>query len=211
MKNTALFIVIVLLIISMVGNYIQYDISRDKEIGSRAAETIRIAERNHDLNEIRLRDRHIQATLSERDSVVKISTVMEARLSSQIKALKSRLIPVTVINRADTAELFAGVVRRDSVIHSQDSLVLTLATEKAELLRTDSIAFDSLKSNVMQFKDLFEKEAKETVKLETLLENEKGRHWSLGVMIGPQVGTGTKPVYAGFGVTIGISYKIRFK
>lgn len=147
---------------------------RDKEIGNKAAESARIAERNHSLQEIRVRDRHIQAVLNERDSVIKSYTQKEVGLKSQINRLKSKiLIPSNsgVLKVSDTCRI--QLVLRDSIIEAQDTLILTLETEKAEILRMDSIAFDSLKSNVMQFQELFESEANETVKLEKKLDRQK--------------------------------------
>lgn len=201
MKTTAT-ILFFLLAISLLILYIQW--REGKELGNKAAESARIAERNHSLQEIRVRDRHIQAVLEDRDSVIRVGTLREATLSSQIKALKSRLIPASAINALAPVECYTEVLKRDTIILKQDSLVLTLEEEKAEILRMDSIAFDSLQANVMQFQELFESEAKETVKLESKLEKEKRKRFS----IGPAVGYGVSKDGLSPNLSISIQYRL---
>lgn len=161
-------ILLAVLYLQQCGRANESDLLRD------SAQSARIAERNHSLQEIRVRDRHIQAVLNERDSVIKYSTQKEVGLKSQINRLKSKiLIPSNsgVLKVSDTCRI--QLVLRDSIIEAQDTLILTLETEKAEIIRMDSIAFDSLKSNVSQFRELFESEANETVKLEKKLDRQK--------------------------------------
>lgn len=190
--------VLAVLYLQQCGRANESDLLRD------SAQSARIAERNHSLQEIRVRDRHIQAVLEDRDSVVRESALKISRLSEALNASKARLRPVTIINRGDTVELFTEVLKRDTVILKQDTVILTLEAERAKILRMDSIAFDSLKANVMQFQGLFESEAKETVKLESKLEKEKRKRFS----IGPAVGYGISRDGLSPNVSISIQYRL---
>lgn len=190
MKNHLLIFLIVALILSGVGNYLQY---RSAELAQRARniEAEEFAKKQlHDLGVIEFRGLQIQHLMNDRreDSVRQVKK--ESVFISRISGLKSKL--ATSSNRLP--------VIQDTIIHAQDSLINVIRNSRDTLYITDNQVIDSLQRSNLELSELFKGQLKESIKLQGQVDREKKKRFSVGV--------GTGYGIRGADVSISVHYSI---
>lgn len=196
MKTNAFLFLIVLLMVSLGANFIQMRAAKEQQ-DYRKDETARFQEQTKkDMDEIRARDVHIQALLSDRkeDSLSHAKT--QGGLKARIQALnrmavKSKIAPPGVQQFLDTIagvyyrrEIFENGSWKDTVIYFQGQMIKDLENQRDTLYLTDNQAIDSLQANNELLQKKFREQWNRADKAEFVLDQEKGKDFIVGPGIG---------------------------
>lgn len=180
-------IVIVLLLLSLAGNWIQY---RSAELAHR--------DRNLEAREFRNKAAAQTAKIAARDSAT----------SSRIKQLQKDSLSHAAVQGSLKSQIRAFRVKlqnlppavHDTLIVLQDSLIQDLTAERDTLYIVNTAVVDSLQKSNDELSELFKGQFKQTIRAENELRREKKKRWS----IGPHGGYGFK----GADVGISIQYSL---
>lgn len=179
-------IVIVLLLLSLGGNWIQY---RSAELAQRDRNLEAKEFRNkakESLSQIEARDAQISTLLNDRAKDSVRHAKQESVFISRISGLKSKLAPSS--NRLP--------VIQDTIIQIQDSLITVIMNSRDTLYIQDNQVIDTLKKSNLELSELFKTQLKQTLRAENELRREKKKRWS----IGPHGGYGFRGADVGFSV-----------
>lgn len=175
--KTALFILIILLLLSLVGNWIQWDISRDKDLIADLKDSqsvLRIQEADARLAQ---RDTVIARIQAKMDSAAQHYRKEEGRLKSNVMSLKHR---ERVSRGTDTVTL----TLTDTVYMAYDSLVASLTTERNGIKADCKALTDSLISNIDDLKGIrLELEGQVQRRNEALTKEKKKGKWLKALVI----------------------------
>jgi hypothetical protein len=164
-------ILLVLLILSVAGNWIQYRSAKTEE-ANRYAENATWQAEYERIKGLYMRgyarkDSVISALRNERSADSVRYGLKHKSLQRSINALKARIvIPAPV---------------QDSVIDLQDDLIASMDAQIDTVYRMDNVIFDSLTANYETAKALFVEQLKRSMRLEDKLHRERSKNWSLGV------------------------------
>lgn len=186
MKNHLLIFLIVALILSGVGNYLQY---RSAELAQRnrnleAKELMGMVDDS--FKEIERRNDYIQVLLNDKDSIIKTHAESQGRLKRQANASRARITGPPVV--------------QDTVIIYLDSLVADLEAEKDTVYLVNDRAIDSLQRSNLELSELFKGQLLESVRLQNQVDREKKKRFTFG----PSISYG----FRGADVGISIQYSL---
>lgn len=170
MRTNLIIFLIVALILSGVGNYLQY---RSAEIAQRDRNLEAKEFRNQakeSLSKIEARDGQIKALLNDKDSIIKTHAESQGRLKRQANASRARITGPPVV--------------QDTVIIYLDSLVADLEAEKDTVYLVNNMAIDSLQRSNLELSELFKGQLSESIRLQNHVDREKRKHWSVGPAAG---------------------------
>lgn len=186
MRSNAFIFLIVLLILSLAGNWIQWKSAKEQSY-SRFQENDRYQlEQSRKLGEIRARDSVISGLLSDRKADSTKYALEQRGLRTRINALRAKVTGPAVV--------------QDTIIVFQDSLIASISVERDTLYIRDNVAFDSLQSNVDKLKGMFAEQWIRADRFQRDYDREKRKRFSLGI----QAGYGFK----GPDIQVGIQYTI---
>lgn len=187
MRTNLIIFLIVALILSGVGNYLQY---RSAELAQR--------DRNLEAKEFRNQAAAQTANIAARDSatagrIKKLKkdslshAAVQGSLKSQIRAFRVKLqnLPPAV---------------HDTLIVLQDSLIQDLSAERDTLYLVNTAVVDSLQKSNLELSELFKGQLMESIKLQNQVDREKRKRFS----VGPSVSYGLR----GADVGISVQYSI---
>lgn len=186
MKTNALLVLIVLLILSLSGNLIQWKSAKEQSY-SRFQENDRFqVEQSRKLGEIMARDSVISSLLNERNKDSTKYALEQHGFKTRINALRAKVTGPAVV--------------QDTIIVFQDSLIASISSERDTLYLCDNVAFDSLQSNVDKLKAMYAEQWIRADRFQRDYDREKRKRFSLGI----QAGYGFK----GPDIQVGIQYTI---
>lgn len=181
MRTNLIIFLIVALILSGVGNYLQYR-SADLAQRDRAAENDKWEKTwRKTLGHVAHRDSTIAVLFNQRDSLIQTHTKEQTRFKRQANASRARIT--------------GPPLAQDTVIIYLDSLVSDLEAEKDTVYVTNDAIVDSLRRQVSDVSELFKGQLQESIKLQGQVDREKKKRFS----IGPHVGAGLR------GADVGVS------
>lgn len=180
-------IVVVLLLLSLAGNWIQY---RSAELAQR--------DRNMEAKEFRNQAAAQTAKIAARDSAT----------AGRIKKLKKDSLSHAAVQGSLKSQIRAFRVKvqnlppavHDTLIVLQDSLIQDLSAERDTLYLVNTAVIDSLQKSNLELSELFKGQLRESIRLQGQVDREKRRRFS----IGPHVGYG----FRGADVGISVQYSI---
>jgi hypothetical protein len=174
--KTALFIFIILFLISSAGWYITYDLSRDKSLASEAQRSV-LDERIWRLEDnVATRDTAILKLREKMSSDSLKFSVAQSGLKIEIKTLRRK----ERLSRRDTVTLTLV----DSVYMADDSLILSLTTERNAIREDCRVLTDSLLANVTDLNTIIglKNEIIIGAHKETAKEKKKGKWYRRGLV-----------------------------
>lgn len=186
MRTNLIILLIVALILSGVGNYLQY---RSAEIAQRDRNLEAKEFRNQakeSLSKIEARDGQISTLLNDKDSIIKTHAESQVRFKRQANASRARITGPPVV--------------QDTVIIYLDSLVADLEAEKDTVYLVNDMAIDSLQRSNLELSELFKGQLNESIRLQGQVDRDKKKRFSIGV--------GTGYGIRGADVSISVHYSI---
>lgn len=188
MKNYVLSILVILLILSLAGNYFQFK-EAERQSFYRDQENDRFQkEQSRKLGQISKRDSVISSLLNER----KLDSATHAKNQGALKRIISNQKARVIIREVPILE--------DSIIANQGELISDLEDERDTLYLTDNQAIDSLSQSITDLHGLLQDQALRAAEAEGRLEKEKKKRFSVGI----QTGAGFK----GMDIQVGIQYSL---
>lgn len=170
--RTATLIIIILLLLSLVGNYIQYR-SAERSLDDRLSENDRFQQKQEAaLAEIGQKDSVISAVFDQlaKDSVrhAKDQGALKRVISSQMKRVEKRDVPIL----------------EDSIISNQEDLIADLENERDTLYLEGGPAVQKLDSINQELKSMVVSGLARQVDLRDRLREERAKKWSIGIGAG---------------------------
>src|SRR5688572_512675 len=137
----------ILFIAALIGCVVLFNMLTGSEQSRRSAKSVFLEQEKQLHHDLSRRDARILALENDLSSRVVFYDSVQGSLKSQVKRLKSRVIPASaLIAHTDTVELYTGIVIRDSVIVAQDTLISSLESENLEILTRGAVIVGELKS-----------------------------------------------------------------
>jgi hypothetical protein len=140
----------ILFIAALIGCVVLWNMLNGSEMSRNSAKSVFLEQEKQLHHDLSRRDARILALENDLSSRVDFYDSVHGGLKSQIKRLKSRVIPVSKISlHTDTAGDYtccAQAVIRDSVIVAQDTLISSLESENLEILTRGAVIVGDLKS-----------------------------------------------------------------
>lgn len=184
--KTAWIIVIVLLLLSLSGNWIQY---RSAELAQR--------DRNLEAKEFVLKSRKMLSHVAHRDSAIQV--LLNDRREDSVRQAKKESVFISRISALKSRVTGPAVVQ-DTILVIQDSLITVIRNSRDTLYITDNQVIDSLKKSNDELSELFKGQFKQTLRAENELRREKKKRFS----VGPSVSYGIR----GADVSISVQYSL---
>lgn len=163
-------IVIVLLLLSLGGNWIQY---RSAELAQR--------DRNLEARDFKLKADKMLYHIHHRDSA--IAVIFNDRREDSIRHAKKEATFISRIS-ALKSKVSGPAVVQDTILVIQDSLITVVRNSRDTLYITDNQVIDSLKSQVFDFSELLKGQFKENVILQNQVDRDKRKRFVVGPAIG---------------------------
>lgn len=170
MKNSLLLFLVVILLISLAGNWIQLRSARDQENWRDQDNSRFQKEQARKLGQIQARDSVISSLLIERKTDSTNYASEQGRLKTRLNALRAKVTGPAVV--------------QDTIIVYQDSLIASISAERDTLYLHDNAALDSLQASVTQLKGMYADQSKRAARFQQDYDREKRKRFSLGVGIG---------------------------
>lgn len=186
MKNSLLLFLVVIFLLSLAGNWIQYRSAINQE-SYRDQDNSRFQkEQARKLGQIQARDSVILSLLNERKTDSTNYALEQVGLKSKIKALRAKVTGPAVV--------------QDTIIVYQDSLIASISAEKDTLYLRDNQAIDSLQASVTQLKGMYAEQSKRAARFQSQYDREKRKRFSIGI--------GAGYGFRGLDIQIGIQYSL---
>lgn len=140
--KTILTILTLALILSLIGNWLQYDLSKDSELGNQGVESARLSEIAHLKSNVAIRDKAVSNLQKKMDSTASINRVAQSGLKIEIKTIREKLR-----NKPDLKPEVVKLI--DSVFVADDKLLASVENERDKIRGDCRQLTDSLLANAI--------------------------------------------------------------